>query len=420
MGQTKELMYETMRRGHATRKEYVCGECLQDKGLSDFVIDNALSKQCDFCGSTHEDPHAASLGDVIERMAECIAEEYNDPANELPYETREGGWQGEVFDAWELLEDIGFHADSEGLFEKVVEAFSDQQWCRRDYFSLSPTDRLRYGWDAFKKAVKHTRRFTFWSMEDDSGESEFHPDYMPVGKMLAIIGDCIRDTELVKAMPKGTPIWRVRIHGADVVPQEDHELSPPPVELARQANRMSPAGIVMFYGAEDYETACAETLNPNRADGKRVTGAAFRTAREMRLLDLVDLPSIPSFFQLGSADYRHTLVFLRHFARDLAIPVARDGREHVEYVPTQAFTEYVRHELRLHDDTVIDGIRYRSAVNDKPCVVLFCTQDHCIAAPRGYAECERWLECDVSTLCTEDAQLVARRVRSGGIAKEGA
>ena len=410
MGQTKELMYESMRRGHATRKDYVCGECLHDKGLAEFVDGDANNTKCDFCGSVREVAHAASLGDVIEHMAECIAEEYTDPANELPYETREGGWQGEVFDAWDLMEDIGFHVESEELFERVVEAFSDQEWCRQDYFSLSPTERLRYGWDAFKKAVKHARRFTFWSMGDESGESEYHPDYMPVGSMLSVIGDCVRDARLTKNVAKGTPIWRVRVHDATTVLREDHELSPPPVELAHQANRMSPAGIVMFYGAEDYDTACAETLDPGRSAGKQVTGAAFRATREMRLLDLVDLPPMPSFFQLGSTDFRNTLRFLSHFARDLAIPVVRDGREHVEYVPTQAFTEYARYEFKLHDDATIDGIRYWSAVNGKPCVVLFCGQDHCLATPRGYSECDRWLEFEPESLRVEDADQLANRL----------
>ena len=410
MGQTKELMYESMRRGHAARKEYVCGDCLQDKGLAAFVSDNAQSKKCDFCGCVREQAHAASLGDVIEHMAECIAEEYTDPANELPYETREGGWQGQVFDAWELMNEIGVHVDSEELLERIVEAFSDQEWCQQDYFSLSPSDRLHYGWNAFKRAVKHARRFTFWSMGDDSGESEYHPDYMPVGRMLAMIGDCVRDANLIRVVPKGTPVWRVRIHSNDVELREDHDLGPPPVELARQANRMSPAGIVMFYGAEDYETACAETLDPTRAAGKHVTGVTFRTTKEMRLLDLVDLPAFPSFFQLGSSGFRNALVFLRHFAHDLSIPVVRDGREHIEYVPTQAFTEYVRYELRLHSDTVVDGIRYRSAINGRPCVVLFCTQDECVAQPKGHGEFQRWLEFDAAALRCEDAESVATKL----------
>ena len=361
MGQWKELMYESERRGHAARERHVCGECLNDNALAEFVSDHAEHNECEFCGTKQDAPFAASLGDVIEYMAECIREVYTDPVEELPYETAEGGWQGEVFNGFELMAEIDFSCESEELFDAIASAFCDQEWCRDDYFRLEPSERLRYGWDAFKQAVKHARRFTFWSIEDD--KSEYDPDSMPVGGMLATIAGHIRDTELVKVIAKGAVIWRVRVHGPDTSFREDHELSPPPTERALQSNRMSPSGIVMFYGAEDFATACAEAIDAGVNKDACVTGGAFRTIRDLRILDLVNLPKMPGFFQQGTSEFRDTLSFLRHFAIDLAAPVTRDGREHIEYVPTQAFTEYVRHEMTLHDGATVDGIRYRSAVN---------------------------------------------------------
>lgn len=419
MGQWKELMYESERRGHAARERFVCGECLCDDALAEFVSDHAVRNECEFCGTKRDTPFAASLGDVIEYMAGCINEVYTDPADELPYETAEGGWQGEVFNGFELMAEIDFGCDSEELFNEIASALCDQEWCRDDYFSLEPSERLRYGWDAFKQAVKHARRFTFWSIGDD--KSEYDPDYMPVGGMLATIAGCIRDAELVKVVPNGKLIWRVRVHDPTKTLREDHELSPPPGDMALQANRMSPAGIVMFYGAEDFETACAETITRTVNTDKFVTGGAFRTLRDLRILDLVDLPKMPGFFQQGTSDFRDTLRFLRRFAIELAAPVVRDGREHVEYVPTQAFTEYVRHEMKLYDGATVDGIRYRSAVNGEPCFVLFCTQDECIANPRGYRKPELWLELDVGSIRTENAaDMIKSLPKSTPAIQEGA
>jgi len=412
MGRAKELMYEAMQAGHAARGQFVCGDCLNDQALAAFVLDRASSAKCDYCSEERESPFAADVGEVIEHMAECISQEYTDPANELPYESAEGGWQGEVLDAWDLLEAVGFEVESEELWDAVVSAFSDQQWCRQDYFALTATERLRYGWREFKAVVRHSRRFTFWSMGDPSGESEYHPDYMPVGGLLAEIGQCIRSADLVSTFPAGTPIWRVRVHDADKTLSGPHELAPPPVDLAYQANRMSPAGVVMFYGAQDYETACAETVDPGRASGKRVTGVEFQTTRKIRVLDLVDLPDPPSIFRNGGSDLRHTFRFLRHFAADLAIPVVRDGREHVEYVPTQAFTEYVRYELRLDKGDAIDGIRYRSAVNGKPCYVLFCTQDECVERTSPHSRTTPWLAFNAKSLRSDDASEVAMNCHS--------
>lgn len=386
--------------------DHVCGKCLMNDTLAEFVEDSAIETKCDFCGQEKDSAFAASLDDVIEHIAECVAEEYTDPAEELPYETREGGWQGEVFNGWDLMQEIDFEVESEELLDAVVMSFIDQQWCRRNYFQLEPSERLRYGWEGFKSTVKHTRRFTFWAATDNEDDD---PDYTPVGQMLAQIGKRIQDAGLIKEMASGNYIWRVRIHDPEIVLLEDHELSPPPRERATQANRMSPAGVVMFYGAEDFDTACVETVEPQRSNGKRVTGALFRTLREMRILDLVELPSVPSFFELGVSDLRGDLLFLHEFASDLAVPVVRNGREHVEYVPTQAFTEYVRYDPERRFGASVDGVRYRSAINGKPCYVLFCAQDDCIANPQSHRPYKRWLELEKGSIRTEDAQRFASK-----------
>jgi HEPN/RES N-terminal domain 1/RES domain len=402
MGLSKRQLFESMRRGHAARDLYVCGACLRDDALAEFANLNATSTKCEFCGTDLDEPHAASLGDVIEHMEKCISKAYADPADELFYETREGGWQGRVLDAWELMGEVEFHVESEELFDTVVASFNDQDWCDRDYYRCTKAEKLRFGWDAFKMTVKHERRFTFSSIQ--KRETEFDEDDIPVGKMLAAVCDCIRDAELIKVVPKGKNIWRVRVHAAGLTLSEDHELGPPPLEKAQQANRMSPSGVVMFYGAEDFETACAETVDPDRASGKRVTGVQFHSVRELRLLDLVDLPEVPSLFHLGLFDHRNTLIFLRHFATDLAAPVGRDGREHIEYVPTQAFSEFVRYELRADDGSPIHGIRYRSAANERTCYVLFCTRDECVSRHSQPRKAERWLEFDRESIRTIDAQ----------------
>jgi RES domain len=62
------------------------------------------------------------------------------------------------------------------------------------------------------------------------------------------------------------------------------------------------------------------------------------------------------------------LLFLFSFARDLSKPVILDGREHIEYVPTQVVTEYMR---RL-PDAAIDGILHASAQSAGTSCVIFC------------------------------------------------
>jgi len=79
---------------------------------------------------------------------------------------------------------------------------------------------------------------------------------------------------------------------------------------------MSPAGIVMTYVSEDAPTALHETANEV---GTYAIGT-FRTRRDIRILDLVELPPVPSLFEEvpDSLEYdpRRNLVFLHLLARD--------------------------------------------------------------------------------------------------------
>lgn len=377
----------------------VCGDCLADEDLAKVVAANADSTECDFCDATQDRPFAAPLDIVIDHIDSCIGRDFVDPVEELPFESREGGYQGTVFDSWEILEEIGFSPTSQRLLEEIQSSFNDRQWCRKDYFLLTKDERKQYGWDRFKEAVKHKRRFTFWSMGDEM-EDEGHPDSLPVGNMLDEIGADILRLKLIKQLSLGSAFWRVRVHPTETPFTADHELSPPPDEYAVQSNRMSPAGVSMFYGADTFETACAETIDFASAEGKSVTGACFRTVKALSVLDLIDLPEMPGFFALEGAEERPHLRFLRHFVRDLAEPIARDGREHVEYVPTQVFTEYLRCVLTQPDKSPVHGIRYRSSRNHQPCIVIFCRQDECIEDVE-FRRTERVMEFVSSSLRTE-------------------
>lgn len=379
--------------------KYVCAKCIVDDALGRIVTSNACSKKCTYCGRQSQEPIAAVLDIVTEHIAECIARVYTDPVEVLPWDSHEGGYQGEtVYNFWELLDEVGLSIDDEKLLEDITDSFDQDEWCVRDWQILSPSQRKVYGWQGFKEAVKHKRRYTFWSM-GDALEEEGHPDYCPVGKTLDEIAASIRETGLIKQIQTGTTIWRVRIHKEEHKLIKDSDFTAPPTKKAIQSNRMSPAGVPMFYGAEDFDTACQETVDPGKISGKLITGGCFKTVTPLYILDLVDI-KVPSFFNKDAYDSRYSLIFLSKFARDLSEPIQRDGREHIEYVPTQAFTEYVRWEMKTNDGQSIDGIRYQSSKNNKSCYVLFCEQDECVDEPK-FPMKKRWLNFDLSSLTSK-------------------
>jgi hypothetical protein len=104
--------------------------------------------------------------------------------------------------------------------------------------------------------------------------------------------------------------------------------------------------------------------------------------RPLQLLDLSNLPSVPSMFDGDNYYKRMPLIFMRRFEIDATMPVTKDGKEHIDYVPTQIVAEYFRLVFKQPDDSRLDGILYRSGINhDGNCVALFCTNDHCTDNP---------------------------------------
>jgi hypothetical protein len=148
---------------------------------------------------------------------------------------------------------------------------------------------------------------------------------------------------------------------------------------------MSPAGIPMFYGAFDTATAIAETFDPAKSHNVHITVGRFTTAREFAVLDLTRIPAIPGLFDSYHREGRCAIKFLHDMVDDLSAPVVKDGREHIEYVPTQIISEYMRHCYRHPTYGVVRGILYESVKKrGKTCCVLFFESDQCCDSSDGW------------------------------------
>ncbi|MBA3972626.1 MAG: hypothetical protein C0504_00245 [Candidatus Solibacter sp.] len=101
-------------------------------------------------------------------------------------------------------------------------------------------------------------------------------------------------------------------------------LGPPPGERA-PSNRMSAAGISMFYASTNEQTAKAEA-NATPKPGKKVhmTSANWSPTRDLHLLDLCSTRPIPSFW-FTPRDERDKIRFLHAFTESITQPVVHDG-----------------------------------------------------------------------------------------------
>ena len=253
---------------------------------------------------------------------------------------------------------------------------------------------VREWWDSFCELIKHDRRYFF--LREPEGQELFSP----LGLLREIEGWC-RKFELISTLPAKYPLYRARRQEPGERLRTPVELGPPPREKATVANRMSPPGIVMFYGSDEPETALREVVRAPECEADCYVVGEFRTLRETRILDLTRIRRIPSIFEPVpdnlEYDPRPPLIFLNYFAAELSMPIAGDRNVHVDYVPPQVVTEFVRTEFR-HEGLPLDGIRYRSARHEGgTSLVLFASQDN-VAGPKDagirsvFTGPDRWIK----------------------------
>lgn len=258
-----------------------------------------------------------------------------------------------------------------------------KRWCEKPLYHTGLSDALVYGWKVFENVVKLKSRYAFYQYEE--GVST-----IPPCEFLDALSRVISELNLYTTIEKNTFLYRVRTHAEKEKLENVSELAPPPIEHAVYPNRMSPAGIPMFYGAFDIGTAIKETFSYTDVE-QIATVAKFKLLKDITLVDLSKIPPIPRFFEKSSIA-RHQIVFLNDFVAEISKEILKDGREHIEYVPTQVVTEHIRYaHHKRNDDRKIDGIIYPSSKNKgKKSVVVFCENEHCVA--NGLAESDSFFE----------------------------
>ncbi len=360
---------------------FVCDRCFEDDTLKALIRENASETECNFCGRRScRRPVAAPLGRVVEVINEAIDREYDLAASNLGYESAEGGYYGRRWDTYDLLTDqieLDLPNDDGRLFEIIRSCVGDEVWCGRNPYSLRDGEKLIYSWEYFSEFTKYERRYFFLSAGKNDDEI-FDPS-----ELLPIIGSTVEDCGLIRTIAQGSLIYRARQFAVGEVLKTTYDLGPPPTEKATRSNRMSPAGIVMFYASNDPKTAGAE-IDDKASLG--ISVGTFRITRDILVLDLTRLPRRPAFFENHYGYDRYAVSFLHKFVGSLAARVEPANREHVDYVPTQIATEWFRTAFK-HDDTLIDGIYYPSAQREGgTSLVLFAERDHLVLNKRELRE----------------------------------
>jgi len=391
MGGVKQMMIEMEQNGFSLPEygeKFLCVNHYNDHYINQFIIGHSKNGKCSYCGKKTK---VIDLHDFVEYITEHIKEYYGNPDDEdLPlgssyfdrdenddedkYIKRLGAFvvpqETDVYASTrELLEDIDLCADNEELNSDIEKCFYWDTWVQHDPMVLSLGDELSLKWKQFEELVKHKQRFTFFSLEEFGDEVFFHDNGL--SDILTEISQLINELNLVKTMKSGVEIYRCRYTNEDPTTLSFKELTSAPESLAKQS-RMSPAGISMFYGAFDFKTALEESKPTKIKDEKPVIGK-FETTCDLNIIDLTKLP-IQSFWSTYSWQ---AVSFLYSFTKQVSKEIERDNRIHIEYVPTQIFTEYLRYIFPKNYRIKVDGIIFKSSLKEVTGnnIVLFYDQE---------------------------------------------
>ncbi|MBJ7002402.1 HEPN-associated N-terminal domain-containing protein [Streptomyces griseofuscus] len=356
---------------------FVCAGCVDDENLARKIADDADEHEtCDYCDRAP----AAPLDTLLEAFFDGLHTEFALAGDELAY------FEGELVPVkhWEGDELVNEYVDvlrGEDLQETVREAARhDDVWVERHFIEPRHDEALLDGWRRFSHEVMYRTRHVFWLAPSHPDEAHLGGGEIPAAAILDALGGLIPQAGLIHEIPAGHRLWRARTHDADQ-PWSARELGTASPAQARHPNRMSPAGIPLFYGADTPTAAIQEVARHASDSAKLVTYAAFETTRSCRVIDFTRLKPIPTIFDTDGAPLRRALMFLHEFVNRLSADA--DGHEHLTYVPTQIVTEYL---LRVFDrERPVKGLVYNSAASrDGRCTVLDIPQTHCLDA--GSAE----------------------------------
>jgi RES domain-containing protein len=358
MGLVKNQMIDIEERGWDAPEKKVCPACVDDPHLKSIILGSLSSTVCDYCGRAEKTNIAAPVEEIMPSVMGALNHFFSGPGNAgVPYETAEGGWLVQPTDTEDALVSLPLDCNDD-LFQDISESISEfnDAWVQAaegSWVGEHENARLIGGWNAFADHVKHEQRYFFTQRRSN----EFGPDIAP-SQLLYALGSVVTSLGLIRSIASKTPFYRVRaLKTAEQWPRDKKHLSAPPSPLAA-AGRMNPAGISYLYLALEQETAVAEVaIDP--PSGYVV--ARFSAQTHLQVLDLTQIPDLPSIFDYQRLEERELLLFLIDFIDKISRPVVKDGREHVEYVPSQVVCEFFASVFR-RDGVRLDGILYPSAL----------------------------------------------------------
>ncbi|QIZ99429.1 RES domain-containing protein [Leifsonia sp. PS1209] len=337
--------------------ETACVDHIRDDVLHAALSNVADKFECSFCGRKPEPGEPAFAVELDE-----LGVRVWDVLNWLYQSTEDGGdpWRcyeeyDNTYVMYETVEDAVDPEYAMHIVERLIAATSSTDaWIPSD-----SADPSALGWGTYSATVRTESRFVVVGASNRPGYEDEPP--ARIGKFLEALLAYV-ESDLLVELPADSTLYRGRMTDDarallhKVRKEPSTELGSAPPQLAKNG-RLSPPGISLFYSADDLHVAVAEIALHSEYD-QAVMGA-FKTTRSLRILDFTrPLTKLPSIFATDDESRRRWTFarFKKHFTDMITAPVVLDGREAVDYTPTQVVAEW----LRWVPEDRIDGIAWPS------------------------------------------------------------
>ena len=357
--------------------KYICGHCIDEEYLQKYINSYGQKGKCTYC---RKKSTVLTLDEILEIIHGGVNDLYDDPVNGLGWDDGEYiKGNGPIYYPEEMLAEIGL-GDSKA-YEDILTSFSDHLWCSKEFYGMDESEENIYTWEYFVNQVKYRTRFFF--PREKTGIKRNVRYNEPFNILEELAASCNR-LGLIDIFKKGSIVFRGRKNSDSAGYKTPKELGTPDAEDCLYSNRMSPAGIPMFYGSLTKQTCLAEIANELGS----YTIGKWKIKKDLRILNLTKYfkfnikehvyfyPDFPSIFDSTRRESRSDYTFILRFASDLSKKLSKKGKENIDYVPTQIVTEFLRKFGRFPKE--LDGICFYSSKDGGINYTLFIEQEECL------------------------------------------
>lgn len=336
------------------RTDAICIDCIGDEILKNFFSGTA-SEPCSIC---KKNEFVTTTGEFLANSSRSIIQ-----AHFKEYSKSDGD-NATALTLNQVLKEVT-RIDNDNFCQTMANYIVDHPRSRENgFFKLEKfyldvhiqSEPNKDQWDSIALDLVHRQRYFNQKAEK---YFEILINEAVSAKTKSLFGNIPAAEKLIKT---GQILYRARKLSPsvekEIADNPSEALGAPPKKVAAH-NRMNPAGISLFYSAENKETAIAE-IRPSIGD--TVSVGKFKTTRDLKFFDFrwFNVSPIRKKVSHWYDFYKDTInarAFLGLLHEAISQPVSNGE---TGYIITQAFTEYLRHR---HDGE-FDGLIFNSVQNN--------------------------------------------------------